>query len=83
MIIHLYLEFLSQLYFWMFFAGVNVTFFPMYFLGLAGTLRRIPDYLDFFAVWNKLASFSSNISILSAILFFVIVYITFTTNEEK
>jgi len=78
-----YPEFLGQLHFWMFFVGVNVTFFPMHFLGLAGMPRRIPDYPDSFAVWNKLASFGSNISTLSAILFFVIVYITFTTNEEK
>jgi cytochrome c oxidase subunit 1 len=78
-----YPEFLGQLHFWMFFVGVNVTFFPMHFLGLAGMPRRIPDYPDSFAVWNKLASFGSNISTLSAILFFVVVYITFTTNEEK
>ena len=78
-----YPEFLGQLHFWIFFVGVNVTFFPMHFLGLAGFPRRIPDYPDSFALWNKVSSFGSNISTISAILFFLIVYITFTTNEEK
>jgi heme/copper-type cytochrome/quinol oxidase subunit 1 len=76
-----YPETLAQVHFWLFFLGVNLTFFPMHFLGLAGMPRRIPDYPDAFADWNLIASFGSNISVLSALLFFYIVYRTLTSDE--
>jgi heme/copper-type cytochrome/quinol oxidase subunit 1 len=56
-----YSEFLSQLHFWVFFVGVNMVFFPMHFLGVAGLPRRIPDYPDAFYTFNKIASWGSYI----------------------
>jgi len=77
-----YPEDLAQLHFWLFFVGVNLTFFPMHFLGLAGMPRRIPDYPDAFADWNLICTFGSNLSIISALLFFYIVYKTLTSDVQ-
>jgi cytochrome c oxidase subunit 1 len=71
-----YPEILGQIHFWLFFVGVNLTFFPMHFLGLAGMPRRIPDYPDAYFNWNLIASFGSYISIISAVFFFYVVFIT-------
>lgn len=71
-----YPEILGQIHFWLFFIGVNITFFPMHFLGLAGMPRRIPDFPDAYSGWNAIASYGSYISFFSAILFFYIVYVT-------
>ncbi len=67
-----YSEFLAQLHFWVFFVGVNLTFFPMHYLGVAGMPRRIPDYPDAFYVFNKIASWGSYVSGFSVLIFFVV-----------
>jgi heme/copper-type cytochrome/quinol oxidase subunit 1 len=79
-----YSSILSQLHFWLFFTGVNLTFFPMHFLGLAGMPRRIPDYPDAYAGWNFVGSFGSYISIISVLAFFFFTVLSgFSTSEEK
>jgi len=73
-----YPEILGKIHFWLFFLGVNLTFFPMHFLGLAGMPRRVPDYPDAFSAWNNFSSFGSYFSTLSALLFIVIAFNTLT-----
>ena len=67
-------ELLSQVNFWVMFIGVNLTFFPMHFLGIAGMPRRVPDYPDVFAFWDYVCSVGSWISAVGAIVFLVTLY---------
>ncbi len=68
-----YSEFLGQIHFWLTFIGVNLTFFPMHFSGLAGMPRRIPDYPDAFAGWNYISSIGAYISVAAAFFFVYVV----------
>ena len=77
-----YPEALGQIHFWLFFTGVNITFFPMHFLGLAGMPRRIPDYPDAYAGWNAIASYGSYVSVFGALFFVYVVYATLTSDQE-
>jgi len=78
-----YSEILGQIHFWTFFIGVNLTFFPMHFLGLAGMPRRIPDFPDAYSGWNSIASFGSYISAFSALFFFYTIYLYVEENNTK
>jgi len=71
-----YNETFGKIHFWTTFIGVNLTFFPMHFLGLAGMPRRISDYPDAFAGWNMVASIGSFISFASTLFFVFIIFHT-------
>ena len=77
-----YPETLGKIHFWTTFIGVNLTFFPMHFLGLAGMPRRVPDFPDAYNDWNTIASLGSIITMVSTVFFFYVVYVTFTSNNR-
>jgi len=53
---NMYDEKWGKIHFWVSTISLNVLFFPMHFVGLAGMPRRIPDYSLQFADWNAVAS---------------------------
>lgn len=70
---HMYNETLGKFHFWISVISVNLTFFPMHFLGLAGMPRRIPDYALQFIDFNRVASIGAFIFGLAQVFFLFIV----------
>ena len=72
-------ETLGKVGFWFLFLGMNLTFFPMHFLGLAGMPRRIYTYDSGLGwdTWNYVATIGSYTIVLGVFLFLVNVFKTF------
>ena len=79
---HYYNENLGKFHFWMSFIGVNITFFPMHFIGLAGMPRRIPDYALQFADFNAIATVGAFIFGFSQLIFLFLLIKTIRGGEK-
>lgn len=80
---HMYSEKLGQLHFWLSVIGMNVTFLPMHFLGLAGMPRRIPDYPLQFTDFNQVCTVGAFIFGFAQLIFlYVIVKACFSRSKK-
>jgi len=76
-------EGLGKLNFWLMFVGMNITFFPMHFLGLNGMPRRIYTYTsDFGWDWLNLLSSVGYFVIFAAIVVFMVNFLASVKNGK-
>jgi cytochrome c oxidase subunit I len=78
----MYVEWMGQVHFWLFFIGVNVLFFPMHFLGLDGMQRRVSDYADAYAGWNAVATYGFYMLAVGMAFFFANIFWSFAFGRK-
>ena len=78
-----YNEVWAKIHFWVFTIAINLIFFPMHFLGLAGLPRRIPDYPDGYQYWNSFMTLGSFLTLFSLIIFQALVFIQIFSPHAK
>jgi cytochrome c oxidase subunit 1 len=63
---------LREIQFFTLFMGVNLTFFPIHFLGIQGIPRRYRDYSRRYSYWHALSSLGRIIRIVGTLILFFI-----------
>ena len=73
---HMYNEFLGKLHFWISVISMNVLFFPMHFLGLAGMPRRVADYALQYTTLNQVCTIGAYFFGFAQLIFLYVVIST-------
>lgn len=79
---HMMSEKLGKWHFWLTVISLNITFFPMHFLGLAGMPRRIPDYALQFTDFNMVATVGAFIFGFSQLLFLINILVSLFNGKK-
>jgi cytochrome c oxidase subunit 1 len=66
-------ERLGKVNFWLYFIGINLTFFPQHFLGLLGMPRRVWTYNHhgWWAAWNLVSTIGAFVMALATLVFLI------------
>jgi cytochrome c oxidase subunit 1 len=66
-------ERLGKINFWLYFIGINLTFFPQHFLGLLGMPRRVWTYNHhgWWAAWNLVSTIGAFVMALGTLVFLI------------
>jgi cytochrome c oxidase subunit 1 len=77
-------EDLGKTHFWLWLVGTNVTFLPMFYLGLRGMPRRMPTYLpgDGFSGANLISTIGSGLLGLGTVVFVVNLLVSFCAQRR-
>lgn len=70
-----------SIFFFVFFWGVNLTFFPIHFLGIQGLPRKIVDYPDRYITLNIISRFGSLVRMVAAV-YFVFVFVEVVVSKR-
>jgi len=63
-----------EVQFYSLFLGVNITFFPIHFLGIQGIPRRYRDYSRRYSYWHAVASLGRILRIVATLLLFFLMW---------